>query len=235
VTPLIGISSYCEVARWGAWELQATLLPHTYVEAVSGAGGVPVLLPPVPGVEACVDRLDGLVISGGPDVEPDRYGQQRGPHTKVIRPDRDAAELALFQRAVERGLPVLGVCRGMQLMNVALGGTLIQHLPDVVGHDGHSPLAHGMGEHKVRIGDSGCLAAILGPGNLAVPTHHHQGIDRLADGLIPTAWAEDGMIEAFELGGGSHPFAVAVQWHPEASTEHGLFRALVQAARRRRR
>jgi gamma-glutamyl-gamma-aminobutyrate hydrolase PuuD len=234
VNPLIGISSYSEVAKWGVWDQQATLLPQTYVNAVAGAGGVPVLLPPMPGVEAAVERLDGLIISGGPDVEPDRYGAERGPHTKVIRPERDAAELALFRAALQRGVPVLGICRGMQLMNVALGGTLIQHLPDVVGHDGHSPVTNGMGEHKVAVGESGCLAAILGPGNLAVPTHHHQGIDRLAVGLIPTAWAEDGMIEAFELDSGTHPFAVAVQWHPEASTEHGLFRALVAAAERRR-
>src|SRR5579863_4807451 len=134
--PMIGISSYCEVARWGVWELRATLLPQTCVDAVAGVGGVPVLLPPTPGAEAVADRLDGLIISGGPDVSPDRYGQERGPHTKVVRPDRDQAELDLFQAAIERGLPVLGVCRGMQLMNVALGGTLIQHLPDVVGHDG---------------------------------------------------------------------------------------------------
>jgi gamma-glutamyl-gamma-aminobutyrate hydrolase PuuD len=230
VKPLIGLSSYCEQAKWGVWDLRATLLPQTYLDAVAGAGGVPILLPPMPDVEVAVDRLDGLIISGGPDVEPDRYGAERGPHTKVIRPDRDAAELALFQAAIERGVPVLGVCRGMQLMNVALGGTLIQHLPDVVGHDGHSPVPNGMGEHKVEIGETGCLAAILGPGNLAVPTHHHQGIDRLADGLTTTAWAEDGMIEAFELDAGTHPFALGVQWHPEASTEHALFRALVDAA-----
>jgi putative glutamine amidotransferase len=233
--PLIGISAYCEVAKWGVWEQRATLLTQTYVDAVAGAGGVPVVLPPVPGIEDAIDRLDGLIISGGPDVSPDRYGQERGPHTKVVRPDRDAAELALFAGAVQRGLPVLGICRGMQLMNVALGGTLIQHLPDVVGHDGHSPAQNGMGEHKVEIGESGRLAAIVGPGHVAVPTHHHQGIDRLADGLTPTAWSEDGMIEAFELDAGAHPFALAVQWHPEASTEHGLFRALVEAASATRR
>ena len=228
--PVIGISAYCEQARWGVWDLRATLLPQTYLDAVAGAGGVPVLLPPMPGVEDAVDRLDGLIISGGPDVEPDRYGAERDPHTRVIRPERDAAELALFSGALRAGIPVLGVCRGMQLMNVALGGTLIQHLPDAVGHDGHSPVPNGMGEHKVQVGESGCLAAIIGPGPLAVPTHHHQGIDRLADGLIATAWAEDGMIEAFEMDSGTHPFAVAVQWHPEASTEHALFRALVDAA-----
>ena len=231
--PLIGISAYSEEAKWGVWDQRATLLPQTYVDAVTAAGGVPVLLPPVPGIEAAVGHLDALIISGGPDVSPDRYGQERGPHTKVVRPGRDQAELALFQAAIERGLPVLGICRGMQLMNVALGGTLIQHLPDVVGHDGHSPVLNGMGEHKVEVGETGRLAAIFGPGNLAVPTHHHQGIDRLAGGLIPTAWAEDGIIEAVELDAGAHPFALAVQWHPEASTEPSLFRALVEAATER--
>jgi putative glutamine amidotransferase len=231
MSPVIGISAYSEQARWGQWDLKATLLPQTYVDRVAAAGGVPVLLPPVPGVEAAVGHLDGLIISGGPDVEPARYGQDPGPQTIVIRPDRDAAEMALFRAALDAGLPVLGICRGMQLMNVALGGTLIQHLPDVVGHHGHSPNPGAMGEHKVIVAQAGCLAGIVGPGPVTVPTHHHQGVDRLADGLVATAWAEDGMVEAFEFGPGhGHPFAVAVQWHPEASGQAGLFRALVAAA-----
>ena len=117
VRPVIGISAYCEPARWRTWEMPATLLPHNYVEQVAAAGGVPVLLPPVPGVADAIGQLHGLVISGGPDVEPDRYGEQPGPHTTITRPDRDAAELALFQAALDAGKPVLGICRGMQLMN----------------------------------------------------------------------------------------------------------------------
>lgn len=229
--PVIGISAYCEVARWGVWEQRATLLPQNYVDQVAAAGGVPVLLPPVPGVEAAIGHLDGLVISGGPDVAPDRYGEEAGPHTTVLRPDRDAAEAALFRAAMDADLPVLGICRGMQLMNVALGGTLVQHLPDVVGHDGHSPSPGAMGAHRVTVASSGCLGAILGSGSFVVPTHHHQGVARLADGLVPAAWAEDGTVEAFELGAAAgHRFAVAVQWHPEAGSEPSLFRALVAAA-----
>src|SRR5215469_7993767 len=135
VRPVIGISAYCEQARWGVWDLRATLLPQNYVDRVVEAGGVPVLLPPVTGVEAAIDRLDGLILSGGPDIEPHRYGHDPGPHTTVVRPDRDGAEVALFRSMHMANKPVLGICRGMQLINVALGGTLIQHLPDAVGHD----------------------------------------------------------------------------------------------------
>lgn len=233
--PVIGISAYSERARWGVWDLPASLLPQSYVDQVVGAGGTPVLLPPVPGVEAAIGRLDGLILSGGPDVEPARYGEQPGPRTTVLRPERDAAEIALFRAALGAGLPVLGICRGMQLMNVALGGTLIQHLPDVVGHDGHSPTPGATGEHKVTVGPSGRLAGILGEGARAVPTHHHQGVDRLGTGLVATAWAEDGTIEAIELDLAAagvrarHPFTLGVQWHPEAGDDPSLFRALLAA------
>jgi putative glutamine amidotransferase len=191
-----------------------------------------VLLPPVPGADAAVIRLDGLIISGGPDIEPGRYGEPAGPRTTVVRPERDEAEIAFFRAALAAGVPVLGICRGMQLMNVALGGTLIQHLPDVVGHEDHSPTPGAMAEHKVMVGKDGPtsrLAGILGPGPHTVPTHHHQGIGRLGAGLAATAWAEDGTIEAIELkqpGG----FAIGVQWHPEAGQDPALFQALVAAA-----
>ena len=228
--PLIGISAYSEVARWGLWDMPASLLPRNYADNVAAAGGVPVLLPPVSGIEGAVSRLDGLIISGGPDIEPGRYGQQAGPHTTIVRPERDEAEIALFRAALAAGAPVLGICRGTQLMNVALGGTLIQHLPDVVGNDRHSPTPGTMAEHKVTVGPSGSrsrLAGIIGEGTHVVPTHHHQGIDRLGDGLVATAWAEDGTVEAAELGG---EFAIGVQWHPEAGNDPAIFRALVDAA-----
>lgn len=236
--PLIGITAYCEQARWGVWDQRATLLPQTYVDAVTGAGGAPVLLPPVPGIESALARLDGLIISGGPDVEPARYGEEPGPRTTVVRPDRDAAEMALFRAAAGSGLPVLGICRGMQLMNVALGGTLIQHLPDVVGHDRHSPTPGTMAAHAVRVSVSSQLATVLGVSSesdnaVLVPTHHHQGLARLGDGLQACAWADDGTIEAVESAG--HPFALAVQWHPEAGADLRLFRALVTTAAASRR
>lgn len=226
--PTIGISAYSEVARWGLWDMQACLLPRNYAEQVVAAGGVPVLLPPVPGIEAAVSRLDGLIISGGPDIEPRRYGAQAGPMTTIVRPQRDETEIALFGAALAAGQPVLGICRGVQLMNVALGGTLIQHLPDEVGHDGHSPTPGTMAEHKVTVGAQGSrLAGILGEGAHMVPTHHHQGIGRLGRGLVATAWAEDGTVEALELEG---QFAVGVQWHPETSDDLRLLRALVETA-----
>jgi putative glutamine amidotransferase len=230
--PVIGISAYSERARWGAWDLPATLLPQNYADQVAAAGGAPVLLPPVTGIESAVASLDGLIISGGPDIEPARYGEQPGRQTTIMRPARDAAEVALFRAAVDLDVPVLGVCRGLQVMNVALGGTLIQHLPDVVGHEGHSPTPGTMGEHKVTVGSRPSrLARILGTGPIVVPTHHHQSIGRLADGLIVTALADDGTIEAAEMDGTNTLFVLGVQWHPEAGDDPALFDALIDAVR----
>src|SRR5258706_10400938 len=183
--------------------MPVSLLPRNYADNVAAAGGVPVLLPPVSGIEGAVSRLDGLIISGGPDIEPGRYGQQAGPHTTIVRPERDEAEIALFRAARAAGAPVLGICRGMQLMNVALGGTLIQHMPDVVGNDSHSPPSGTIAEHKVTIGPSGSrsrLAGIFGEGARVVPTHHHPGVERLGHGLAAAAWAEDGAVEAVRPG-----------------------------------
>jgi gamma-glutamyl-gamma-aminobutyrate hydrolase PuuD len=230
--PAVGISAYCEQASWGIWTLPAVVLPQNYVDQVVAAGGTPVLLPPVAEAGEMVRRLDGLIISGGPDVEPAVYGEQPGPNTTVVRPERDAAELVFFREAIAAGLPVLGICRGMQLMNVALGGSLIQHLPDVVGHDGHSPTPGQMGTHEIAVAPSCQLAGILPGSSVAVATHHHQGIGKLGSGLTATAWAQDGTIEAIELdrGGTGHPFTIAVQWHPEAGQDPSLFLAIVAAA-----
>jgi putative glutamine amidotransferase len=236
--PLIGISAYGEQARWGGWEAAAMLLPRRYADRVAQAGAIPVLLPPVPGVEEALDRLDGLVLSGGGDIDPARYGAQRAPQTARIHGERDTAELALLTRALSLGLPVLGICRGMQLINVARGGSLHQHLPDLVGHDEHSPAPGTYGAHEVSVALGTRLAGILGmaqqaePRPVVVPTHHHQGVDRLGQGLSATAWAADGTVEAVELDSAEHDFLVAVQWHPEAGDDLSLFRALVTAAAR---
>jgi len=231
--PLIGISAYCEQARWGVWETQAMVLPRRYADRVSAAGGIPVLLPPVPDVEEALGQLDGLMLSGGGDIDPARYGAQPAPQTTSVREERDTAEFALFAAALARRLPVLGICRGLQIINVARGGRLHQHLPAVVGHDGHAPVPGAFGTHPVRVTPGSRLAGILGRDDADVPTHHHQAVDRLGDGLTATAWASDGTIEAFELDAGESPFVLAVQWHPEAGDDPSLFQALVAAARDR--
>jgi gamma-glutamyl-gamma-aminobutyrate hydrolase PuuD len=226
--PVIGLSAYSVRAAWGVWDVEAVLLPRAYVDAVERAGGLPVVLPPLPGViEGVLPRLDGLLLAGGPDVEPRRYGQEPGPQTQPSRPERDAAELSLLATAVDARLPVLGICRGMQVLNVARGGTLIQHLPDAVGHDRHAPSPGVYGEHEVRVAAGSRLATVIGEW-VGVPTYHHQGIDRLGDRLVPTAWADDGTVEALE--DPELPFCVGVQWHPEVGTEPALFEALVAAA-----
>jgi putative glutamine amidotransferase len=251
-SPVIGISTASERARWGAWETDAMVLPRRYADRVAEAGGIPVLLPPEPGIDRALRRLDGLVLSGGGDIDPARYGAPCSPETRLVPEERDAAELAMFRAALSLGLPILGICRGIQVINVALGGTLHQHLPDVVGHNGHSPVAARMGTHEVRIAAGSRLAAVLGLADsassrasgssggssgesdglpsLAVPTHHHQAIDRLGGGLTATAWAADGTVEAVELDSCRCRFGMAVQWHPEADGDLSLFRALASAA-----
>ena len=242
--PVIGISSYAEQASWGSWDTATVLLPRRYADSVAAAGGIPVLLPPLPGIEEALARLDGLVLAGGGDIDPAEFGAQPDPQTKAIRPDRDAAELALASAALEHGLPFLGICRGMQVLNVARGGTLHQHLPDLVGHDEHSPVSGGYGSHRVKVAPGSRLAGVLGhpgpQGEIPVPTHHHQAVDRLGAGLTASAWTADGVIEAIEFaaaepngsGRDGSGFALAVQWHPEAGQDPRLFRALVAAARR---
>jgi putative glutamine amidotransferase len=231
--PVIGISAYAQQARWGSWDLPAVLLPRRYTDMVAAAGGLPVLLPPLPGVAGVLARLDGLILSGGGDLDPASYGAARDPACGPANPDRDNAELELARHALDAALPVLGICRGMQVINVALGGTLIQHLPDVVRHDGHSPEEGRHGSHKVSVASGSQLARLLGRTEADVPTHHHQAADRLGAGLIPTAWADDGIVEAVELAEPAS-FMIAVQWHPEAGDDPTLFDALIAAAAARR-
>ena len=237
-SPVVGISSYAEEAAWGPWHQPAALLPLSYPEQVAAAGGVPVLLPPLPGAAAAMSRLDALVLSGGGDLDPAGYGAQPHPQTSRVQPGRDRAELDLLAAALAGGLPVLAICRGLQILNVSRGGTLQQHLPDTVGHDGHRAAPGAFGTHPVRIAPGSRLAAILGPPpaggelQLDVPTAHHQAIGRLGAGLVATAWADDGTIEAAELPDPDE-FLIAVQWHPEAGTDPRLFGALVRAARHR--
>lgn len=232
--PLIGISSYAQQARWGAWDDQAILLPRRYADRVAQAGGAPVLLPPMSGIERTLPRLDGLVLSGGGDIDPARYGAARDAESGPASDDRDSAELALCRAALDLRLPLLGICRGLQVINVALGGTLYQHLPDIVGHDGHSLADGRYGSHDVRVAADSRLARVLGRTDLAVPTHHHQAIDQLGQGLAATAWTADGIVEAAESPDDGGPFMLAVQWHPEVGDDLSLFRGLIAAARVRR-
>ncbi|MCC5575062.1 MULTISPECIES: gamma-glutamyl-gamma-aminobutyrate hydrolase family protein [Microtetraspora] len=226
--PVIGITCYVEPAKFTVWEMTAALLPYMYVERVSRAGGQPVILPPAGDPATVAGRLDGLIIAGGGDIDPARYGSPPHDQTGYIRKFRDEAEFRVLRAALDAGMPFLGVCRGMQVLNVARGGTLHQHLPDIVGHSGHSPAPGTFGRIPVRL--SPTLAKIYEAEEVTPAHYHHQAIDRLGDGLAVTAHADDGTIEAVELDG--HPFAHAVQWHPEADEHAPVFHALVTAAAR---
>jgi putative glutamine amidotransferase len=228
--PLIGLTTYREQAQWGVWDQRADLLPAQYAQAVVSCGGVPVLLPPDPTVGAAdtvVSRLDGLVVSGGADVEPERYGDEAHPRTAGWRPDRDAWELALLTAAEAAGLPVLGVCRGMQVMAVHAGGSLDQHTPDLVGHEEHSPGGDAYGRVEVSTEPGTRLATLVGPA-LTVSCHHHQSV-REHPGYVAAARARDGTLEAMESASGER-FSIGVQWHPETADDVGLLAGLVRAA-----
>ena len=230
--PLIGVSTYLNDASWRVWKAEpAVLLPVQYPAMVRAAGGIAALLPPDDPEQAAalLDRLDALVISGGPDVDPTRYGAAPGVHTDLPPTERDAWELALITAALERRLPLLCICRGMQLLNVALGGDLVQHLPDLVGTEVHSPTPGSYGSHPVVPVPGTRLAGILGEAAQDVPTYHHQAVNRIGAGLTPSAHALDGTVEALELADGS---AIGVQWHPEQGSDLRLAEHLVRAAAR---
>ncbi|WP_338183219.1 gamma-glutamyl-gamma-aminobutyrate hydrolase family protein [Jatrophihabitans sp.] len=229
--PRVGLTTYRERAAWGVWDEPADLLPRSYADSVAAAGAVALLLPPAlpdlaSAAEAVLDGVHGLVIAGGADVDPTRYGTARSPQTGPSRPDRDAWELELLRVALQRGMPLLAICRGLQLLNVALGGTLVQHLPDVVGTELHCPTPGVLGRHEVRLAAQSRIGAVFGE-SATVATYHHQGVDRLAEPLVATGWAVDGVIEAVELPG--QAWTVGVQWHPEAFGGAPLFESFVAA------
>jgi putative glutamine amidotransferase len=227
--PVIGLTTYREQAAYGVWNQRTDLLPTEYAQAVTATGGIPVLLPPVgePGAaDVVVARLDGLVISGGADVDPARYGAEPHERTAGWRADRDAWEAALLTAAEARGLPVLGVCRGMQVMAVHAGGSLDQHTPDLVGHEQHSPGGDAYGTIRVATEPGTLVAGLVGE-TLEVSCHHHQSV-RTHPGFVPSARAADGTLEAMEAAG--ERFCVAVQWHPETASDVGLLAGLVRAA-----
>ncbi|WP_086843262.1 gamma-glutamyl-gamma-aminobutyrate hydrolase family protein [Amycolatopsis kentuckyensis] len=228
--PVIGLTSYLEPAKFLVWDTEAVLLHRVYVDCVVAAGGIPVLLPPVSeAYDRLVSTMDGLVLTGGADVEPARYGHEPHPAT-YVRPERDAFEFGLFGAARRAGKPVLGVCRGLQVMSVALGGTLTQHLPES-GTTEHQPAPATFGRGTVTLAEGSRAASILGPETKTL-CYHHQAIDRLGTGLEAVGWAADGTIEAAEVPG---EFTLGVQWHPEQDTDDvRLFQALVEASKENR-
>jgi gamma-glutamyl-gamma-aminobutyrate hydrolase PuuD len=230
---VIGLTTYSEPAKMLVWQREFAMLHATYIAATERAGGIAVLLPPQStGADEVLDRLDGLVLTGGADVDPLRYGEAPGERTSRPRVLRDEWETALARAALHRGLPLLAVCRGLQVINVALGGSLHQHLPEVTGHEGHQPAPGVFGAVDVNIEPGTRTAELIGP-RVRVSCHHHQALARLAPGLKVTGHADDGTVEAVEVPG--RAFAVGVQWHPEESGQDvRLFAALVDAGQRYR-
>lgn len=236
--PVIGICTTLEKARWSVWELDAALLPMNYVQAVQRAGGMVLLLPPdeqlVEDPDEVLQMLDGLILAGGADIDPASYGEARGEHTVDTVPERDRFEIALARGAIERDLPLLGICRGMQLINVACGGTLIQHLPDRYGHGEHRRVVGSFdgAEHQVELAEGSLAQAAAGESVHTTKSHHHQGVDCLGAGLVVSGVSalEDDLTEAIEVPG--KRFALGVQWHPEADEDSSVIAALVAAAAR---
>jgi len=233
--PVIGICAALERAKWSVWDQQTFLTPRGYVDAIHRAGGLAVVIPPDPELETnpdeILDRIDGLILAGGADIDPANYGAEPHPATTHTVPERDTFEIALAQRALERDMPMLGICRGMQLMNVATGGTLNQHVPESHGHDDHrrSPGSFDDADHDVRLEPGSLAARAAGEEVHATKSHHHQGIDVLGEGLVVTGWADlDELPEAIEAP--DKRFALGVQWHPEADELSRVIEAFVQEA-----
>jgi putative glutamine amidotransferase len=230
--PIIGITTYLTSATFENWTEDSALVPADYVRAVEVAGGRPLLVPPSKdGTDETLDVLDGIIFSGGSDLDPATYGQDPHPETKGVVADRDRAELALLEAALGRDMPVLAVCRGSQILNVGLGGDLVQHLPDIVGHDDHKHTPGEYADHHVELVPETRLGSLLGD-HAPVKSHHHQGFGKIGAGLREAARAEDGTVEALE--DSSRRFAFGVLWHPEAGEDMRLFEALVEEARRYR-
>ena len=235
--PVIGLTTYRQRAQMSIYDTEFVGLPTFYTDGVNRAGGIAVLLPPQTEVSTLADAqallrgLDGLIVAGGVDVNPERYGQQRGPHTETPEPLRDLLDELVLQAAIESGLPFLGICRGAQVLNVHRGGTLHQHLPDVVGHDRYRVGDGQFHPEPMAIEGESLLAEVLGRDSVLGPVYHHQAIAEVGAGLRVTARGFDGVIEGLELEG--HPFGMAVQWHPEQALDDEnirLFEGLVRAA-----
>lgn len=238
--PVIGICTALERAQWGMWDQQAVLLPRSYVEAAQNAGALVVMLPPdehareEPG--ELLDMLDGLMLAGGADIDPGSYGAEPHPQTLATVPERDRFEIALVRAAVERDLPVLGICRGMQLLNVAYGGTLLQHLPERFGHHEHLRVAGTFdgADHDVDLLDGTLAARAAGESRHATKSHHHQGVEELGEGLRVSGHSTiDGLIESIEMP--QRSFVLGVQWHPEADERSRVVASLVAAAEKHMR